>query len=103
MICQTCGAPVVDPDEYVPGRDSYSDTPGGHADRHTLVVEAAELALRLLDQKVYVVTPSTGVVHSLPCIRATARNPLPWPEYRDKDDDRACTHCLPSGLPEVVK
>ena len=53
----------------------------------------------LLDQKTYVVTPSTGVVHSLPCIRSTAHNPLPWPEFRDKDDDRACSHCLPNGLP----
>ena len=46
MTCPTCGLPVIDPATFEPGRDSYFDTPGGHADRHALVVEAAERAVR---------------------------------------------------------
>jgi hypothetical protein len=56
----------------------------------------------LIDQPVYQVTPSTGTVHSVPCIRNTTRNPLPWPEFYDKRD-KACSKCLPSGLPEVIE
>lgn len=56
----------------------------------------------LIDAPCYQVTPSTGVVHSIPCIRATSANPLPWPEFRDTDMDRACSKCLPNGLPEVT-
>lgn len=44
--CTTCGLPVIDPDDFEPGRDKYADTPGGHADRHTYVLEAAERAIR---------------------------------------------------------
>ena len=41
--CPTCGGSVVV--DFRPGQDAYADTPGGHADRHTLVIEAAERAL----------------------------------------------------------
>ena len=54
----------------------------------------------LLSQPYYVVTPSTGVVHSIPCIRNAAQDPHPWPAVYDRDD-RACSHCLPDGLPAV--
>lgn len=56
----------------------------------------------LLSQPYYVVTPSTSVVHSIPCVRSTALHPLPWPEFYDADD-RPCSHCLPHGLPPVAK
>lgn len=55
----------------------------------------------LIGQPHYVVTPSTGVVHSIPCIRATAAHPLPWPEFYDSRD-RACSKCLPHGLPALA-
>lgn len=45
MICESCGQPVVDPRDYDPTRDRYADTPGGHADRHTLVIDAAARAI----------------------------------------------------------
>lgn len=45
LRCPLCGQRVLDPDDFDPaGGDRYDDTPGGHADRHTLVVEAAERA-----------------------------------------------------------
>lgn len=43
--CPTCGLTVVPAAEFRPGIDAYDDTPGGHADRHTLVVEAAARAI----------------------------------------------------------
>lgn len=43
LRCPLCGQRVLDPDDFDPaGGDRYDDTPGGHADRHTMVVEAAE-------------------------------------------------------------
>lgn len=54
----------------------------------------------LIDQPCYQVTPSTGVVHQVPCIRNNTLRPLPWPEFYD-DRDRACIKCLPDGLPDV--
>lgn len=59
------------------------------------------MTAELLNKPCYQVTPSTGVVHSVPCIRATAANPLPWPEFIDRDKDRACSKCLPDGLPRI--
>lgn len=44
--CLTCGLPVIEPDEFDPNTQGYADTPGGHADRHTQVLEAAERAAR---------------------------------------------------------
>lgn len=41
--CPTCGGSTVA--DFRPGKDAYADTLGGHADRHTLVIEAAEHAL----------------------------------------------------------
>lgn len=38
--CPTCGGWVVA--DFRPGEHDYADTAGGHADRRTLVVEAAE-------------------------------------------------------------
>lgn len=43
--CPECGGRLVHPDDFEPGIDSYHDTTGGHADRHTRVVEAAERVL----------------------------------------------------------
>jgi hypothetical protein len=48
-VCVTCGQGVVSPADFRPGIDAYDDTPGGHADRHTLVVEAAERAALTTD------------------------------------------------------
>lgn len=42
--CPRCGLPIVDVEEVVAGRHPYADTLGGHEDRHTLVIEAAERA-----------------------------------------------------------
>ena len=42
--CNTCGLPTVTTDDVIAGRHRYADTQGGHNDRHTLVVEAAERA-----------------------------------------------------------
>lgn len=39
-MCPNCGGAVVA--DFRPGKDSYADTLGGHADRHTLVIEVAE-------------------------------------------------------------
>jgi hypothetical protein len=47
--CPTCGGAVVA--DFRPGEDDYADTPGGHADRHTLVVEAAERALTGIEEQ----------------------------------------------------
>lgn len=44
QVCPTCGLGVASVDDVVAGRARYADSPGGHADRHTLVVEAAERA-----------------------------------------------------------
>lgn len=43
--CPTCGLPVTSIDRVLAGLARYADTAGGHADRHTLVVEAAERAV----------------------------------------------------------
>lgn len=43
--CGECGAPLADVEDVIAGRARYADTAGGHADRHTLVVEAAERAV----------------------------------------------------------
>lgn len=40
--CPVCGSPTATTEALIAGRASYDDTPGGHFDRHTLVVEAAE-------------------------------------------------------------
>lgn len=45
-ICPTCSQPVAPYIDVVEGRAKYADTLGGHMDRHTLVVEAAERAVR---------------------------------------------------------
>lgn len=45
--CPLCGGSVVSGEEIVNGRARYDETQGGHNDRHTLVVEAAE---RLIEQ-----------------------------------------------------
>lgn len=42
--CPTCGWPIASEDDVIAGRAVYADTQGGHDDRHTLVVEAAERA-----------------------------------------------------------
>lgn len=42
MTCPTCGLPTVAPDLVGTPGVRYADSPGGHADRHTLVLEAAE-------------------------------------------------------------
>lgn len=44
--CKTCGGPTVTADDVIAGRGRYDDTQGGHNDRHTLVVEAAERAIQ---------------------------------------------------------
>lgn len=40
--CPTCHLAVASASEVVIGFARYSDTLGGHADRHTLVAETAE-------------------------------------------------------------
>lgn len=40
--CPHCGGETVTPDRQLDIVVRYADTPGGHADRHTLVTEAAE-------------------------------------------------------------
>lgn len=46
MKCQQCGADVATAGDVLMGRATYADTQGGHDDRHTLVVEAAERIAR---------------------------------------------------------
>ena len=43
--CPTCGWPTFAAQDVVDGRARYADTQGGHNDRHTLIVEAAEQTL----------------------------------------------------------
>ena len=43
-------------------------------------------------EPVYRVTPSTGVVHRVPCIRMPD-SVIEWPEFED-ERDRPCSHCL---------
>lgn len=43
--CETCGGAVVTADDVIAGRARYDHTQGGHNDRHTLAVEAAERSL----------------------------------------------------------
>lgn len=40
--CPVCGLPTATIEEAIDGSVRYGDTQGGHNDRHTLVVEAAE-------------------------------------------------------------
>jgi hypothetical protein len=40
--CPQCGQTTADADAVIAGQAGYSDTPGGHSDRHTLVIESAE-------------------------------------------------------------
>lgn len=43
--CPTCDHPTATADDVIAGRARYADTQGGHNDRHTLVLEAAERAI----------------------------------------------------------
>lgn len=43
--CDLCGLPLATVEEVLTGVARYEESPGGHADRHALVLEAAEQAL----------------------------------------------------------
>lgn len=44
-VCPICLLPMATAADVIAGRAHYSDGPGGHRDRHTLVLEAAERAM----------------------------------------------------------
>ena len=44
--CPICNLPTATADDAIAGRARYTETQGGHSDRHTLVVKAAESVIR---------------------------------------------------------